>query len=232
MKHKTKIFALGLVSSALIAGNAMAQTKVTVPNTGTPALTYFTYTNQELQSSGCDPNVWNELVADYIQKRTLERAQQGAIQVQDQAKPPIPAGGTTSGRSCFENATNQINSAISGINSLLSIFTGSVDWSSLANNTINQLTTAACNQIDAYLVNMTSGVLQPINNTVNQTNSTIGGASINTSLGSVNVGGAIVPNTSTTTTVPYVNTTTNTTGTIQNTTTEILSNIQQFNPFR
>lgn len=223
MKHKNKILTLALITSALFASNTIAQTQVTVPNSGTPALTYFTYTNQELQAAGCDPNVWNELVTEYVKKRMVERNQQGLIQVQKQATPPVPAGGTSSGKSCFENATNQINSAISGVNSVLSIFTGNVDWSSLSNKTLGQLTTAACNQIDSHLGNITSGVFQPINSTIHQTTGMISGASVNTALGSVNLGGAITPSTNTTT-VPHVNTTGATSG--------IIDTIQQFNPFR
>lgn len=231
MKNKNKIFTCGLLASAFLSAGVMAQTRVVVPNTGTPPLIYYTYNAQEMQAAGCDPVVWNEMVTNFVERRTRERIQQGTIQVREQSTPPVPVGGTSGGLSCFENATNQINRASGGVNSLISIFSGGVDWNALSQSAVNQLSNAACNQVDSYLGNITSGALQPINSTLGQTRGAITGAGVGTPLGTVGIGGAITPAPNTNT-IPNVTAPTINQGGAQTAAAGFWGNIQQINPFR
>lgn len=215
-----------LTLSVLASSMAMAQG---TPAQGTtPPLVIPQYNPSDLSAAGCDPQVWNQMVADYTAKRGLERNQQAQIQVKDQMSAAKPAAGTGGGRSCFEGAIGQINGAISTVNQAISIFTGGgVDWSALGNAALNQLTTAACNQIDAYASGMIYNTTAPLTGSLGMATGTINNAGINTPLGNVNVGGAIQQGQGGT--IPYVNQ--NTVGGALGGTQQVPW-YQQYNPFR
>ncbi len=216
-----------LALSILTSGMVMAQG---TPAQGTtPPLYVPQYNPADLNAAGCDPQVWNKMVADYTAKRGLERTQQGEIQVKAQMSAARPSGSPTAGgRSCFESAIGQINGAISTVNQAISIFTGGgVDWSALGNSALNQLTSAACNQIDAYASGMLYNTTAPLTGSLGMVTGTINNAGVNTPLGNVNVGGAIQQGS--TNTIPYVNQST-VGGALGGT--QQVPWYQQYNPFR
>lgn len=195
---KTAILTLTILTSSIV----MAQS---APAQGTtPPLIIPQYNNSDLASAGCDPQVWSQMVSDYTNKRNLERNQQAEMQVKAQMRAAKPVGSTSGGRSCFEGAIGQINGAISTVNQAIAIFTGGgVDWNALGNNAMNQLTNAACNQLEAYAGNMIYNTTAPLTGALGTITGTINNAGINTPIGNVNVGGAIQQGA--TNTIPYIN---------------------------
>ena len=171
------------------------------------------YDNGTLINAGCEPQVWNQMVNDYTAKRGLERGLQFST-IQEQYLSTPAAKGPTSGASggagsCFQSATNNINSAMQGVNALMSIFSGGFDFSALASGVANQLGQAACREIDSRLGQMTGGLTGQLNTATYGVTSTITGASINTgtSAGSINVGQyATSANNTTGNQIPYIST--------------------------
>lgn len=159
------------------------------------------YDSGTLKSAGCEPQVWTQMVADYTAKRGLERGiEYTTIKEQLSSVPKSESG---SG-SCFQSATQNINNAMKSVNAVMSLFSGGLDFSSLASGVASQIAGAACKQIDTKLGEITGGVT----NTINTATTSITGASINTgtSAGSINVGQYATVDNQTATQIPYVST--------------------------
>ena len=128
MRKEFKISTIA-VGIAISFSTAWAQSQNT--SSVLPSLMIPQYSNQELQSVGCDPNNWNMLMNNYLAKRGYERSQQDRIQVVEQknATPQRPPGQ----KSCFEGAISTINQTMRTVNQVISIFTGGgPDWELLA----------------------------------------------------------------------------------------------------
>ncbi len=177
-KKSKKIFSC-LVASSLVLASTPSFSQLT--NTGgqmansTPQLMIPQYNQQDLINQGCDPNNWNILVQDYVQKRTVERQIQGQIQVADQILAAPALGGQ-----CIENMVNQINQVMGAINALIALFTGNIDWASIGRTVLSQMTEWACASLNTYTGNMMYGTSQPYMGQVQMLNNMNGGVSYQT----------------------------------------------------
>lgn len=180
LKQISVSVSIGLMM-AMGASGAMAQ--AAAPQTSTPQILIPEFSAEQLKEARCDPNIWSELVQNYLNKRSYERQVQGQIQVIDQARA-APQPSTSSGSSCWDTALNQIGSIASTLDNIMSIFSGGLDINKLGNIIKQQVTNYACNQ----LTNFTGQIAYGVNSTVNGVyQDTVGKIGYNN--GVINVGG-------------------------------------------
>lgn len=163
-------------STAMAQANAQTQT--------TPQLMIPEYTAQQLKEAGCDPNVWSQLVQNYLNKRGYERQVQGKIQVIDQGNAAPQSGNSgTNGASCWDQALDQIGSIATTLDNIMSIFNGGFSASKLGGVIKQQLSDFACSQVTNY----TSQISYGVNSTVNGVyQDTVGRIGVNN--GVINIG--------------------------------------------
>lgn len=163
------------VSSIAIADTLPISTGSTTTAAGTtPELAVPEYTLAELKTANCDPNVWSTLVTNYLKKRGFERQVQGQIQVRDQANAAPSAKSASSGGSCWENALGSLKDGAKSIDSLLSIFTGGVNWDAIADKVMNQVSDYACSQLNNYVGQINYGIRSQVGNVTGGLNDTLG----------------------------------------------------------
>ncbi len=188
-KKLNKKIIIGLISVGLLSANSYSFAQITSTN-NTPQLMIPQYSQQDLTNQGCDPNNWNVLVNEYVQKRTVERQIQAQIQLADQIRSSPSLGGQ-----CLENVMNQMNQVMGAINALIALFTGNIDWASIGRSVLSQMTEWACASIDTYTGNMMYGTTQPYMGNVQMLNNMNGGVSYQAGPNGPNVNtGTIVSN--------------------------------------
>ena len=191
------------------------------------------YTDQELTSRGCEPKNWKKIVADYVTKRTNEKQYEAAQTNQYVKEAPGAQGAPGTGGACFQGAINTINSTIGQANKALAILNGEFDFTSLADNLINQFKDAACKQIEYAVGQQVNRVVNPINGAIGQgtglINNGIQGAINSTGIQGVNVGNIVksTNNQGTTGNIPYVGNPTNNTNQLDS-----QSLFNKLNPFK
>ncbi len=198
-KPRKKIITFVIASLLSTATPSFAQlTTTSGATTGTPQLMIPQYSQQDLINQGCDPNNWNSLVQQYVNQRTVERQIQGQSQHADQV---LAAPGISAGR-CLEQLMNQINQIMSIINTIIALFTGSIDWGAIGRSILNQMTEWACNTLNTYTGNMAYGATQPVIGQISGVVNTVnGGQTVNTGPNgpTISTGQIITPNNNTNT---------------------------------
>lgn len=175
---------------------------------------------QKLTDMGCDPAVMGRLNNVYLNERGIQRNLELQTLVGEQAiKAPASTGipqigangsvvpGTGQG-SCFQQAAQQVNTAVSAVNNVLSVLSGGgFNTSAAVAAAAKYAQNAACQQINSYTGQVVGGYTNPVTGTIS---STTGGA-LNTSVGGYSAGQVLQSGSTTTNvpagaTVPYVNT--------------------------
>lgn len=151
---------MGISATQAVAQN---QAPAQGQNPQTPQIMLPEYTAQQLKEARCDPNVWNELVQNYLAKRGYERQVQGKIQVIDQGNAAPQANQGASGASCWDQAIDQLGSIATTLDSIMSIFNGGFSASKLGGIIKQQVSDFACSQV----LNYTNQISYGVNSTVN-----------------------------------------------------------------
>lgn len=228
-----KIFAITMLGAlpllSAYAQSSGASNQLIVPN----------YDATTLTNAGCDPAIWNKMVADYTSKRTNERQLQNATIQQQVLSTPAAKGssGTTSNgmsvaASCFQTTAKQIDTAMNAVNAVMTLYSGGMpDLSSLGSSIASQLGAAACKQMDYQLAGTIGSTTGSITNQAN-TLTGYGTGNFSTNVGSgnsvstINLGSLASNNgTASSLSTPYV------TSTNANNSNSSLSWFSKLNPF-
>lgn len=159
----------------------------------TPApLNITTYDPAELRSVGCDPAIMDKLNSEYIAKRGFDRQREGTILVRDQVSqaPDPTAFGGSGGRTCIESAQAAVKGVAQQVDSIMAIFNGAMDTSSVAQKVMNQVSNAACTQINNYAGQMVYGNSQGVRQVLSGVNGAVNG-SVETPIGNIGIGSNI-----------------------------------------
>lgn len=217
--------ALSAFGLFFLAGSVNAQTTTSVSNNSSGTTTTQTstslvvpqYDDSTLAAAGCDKNVWNTMLNQYVANRTADKAMAGQIGANFVSRAPSatnPLSGAVG--SCFGSALSTINSVTATANTIRGLLTGNgFDSSQLMTYAEKLATQAACSQVNAYISETTS--TSGLGSTISTFNGTTGSVlNSGTNIGGVNTGsisGALggsgyTSGASSSTNIPYLNTTT------------------------
>lgn len=151
------------ITSLSIAQTVASQGSSTTDQTNLPALTVLQYDNQTMLNAGCDPQIMNNLNQTYLNKRGVARNVELNTMVRQQVdNTPLPPK-SGSGGSCFQQAASNINGVISTYQNILALLSGSINPGPLLQKAGDMVMNAACQEVNNYTGQATSGVSQSIN---------------------------------------------------------------------
>jgi hypothetical protein len=183
--NKTKKITI-LSALILVALQAQSQTvykqdtSLVQPSSGdVPSLAQPMYSDAYLKSVKCDPGVWNKLMNDYMQKRGGERLAEDMHLVQKQ-KNNTPPAKKNGGKTCTEQAIDQVNGAITKIENLGTVLTGisaiagnrvpSIPWGKVATAAGAAAGALLDKQVCSEVNSINQGISGQVNQVVSQTN--------------------------------------------------------------
>jgi hypothetical protein len=173
-----------------------------------PTLAVPQYDPTALQAQGCDPNVMNQLLNNWVMNSARANAMQNFMMQQNALAAPKPPTGSN-GSSCYQNAVNNIENAMGPFAKILSLFSGGApDMNAIGSAIGATLGNVACSMVSSYTSSLAGGLTSSLNSTQLGGGYSIGsvGGIVNstvTSSGTINSTG--VANTVTNTAMPYIN---------------------------
>lgn len=184
MKNKLKLIALSvsLAVSMSFASQASAQVSTDLATTyADPNYSIPSYSQNDLQSVGCDPVVWNNMVQAY-QNRLKQRQIEESILVNDQA------GRSPSSNTCIQTVLSTINTAKKIYDTIMSGSISSGILDTIASNALN----LACSEVNSVTGSAFNSTFGSSISQLNQVSGYLnGGTGFSTPIGNINTGSLV-----------------------------------------
>lgn len=114
-------------------------------------------TDQELIKQGCNPDVWGDMVNQYIKARGIKLTVENEAKEQIQMETP-----KNDWQSCFSNALGKINQLKNKANKIWAMFTGEFSFEEAANGAADDFFEDACRAVNNASGKIVGGVTNEI----------------------------------------------------------------------